>query len=487
VNRETTSLLHTVLPGRWWETASAIARPYLKFKGKTLNDLTGALDEYLARGIDTLEIFAPCQGGVCYHGLDTLDFYKIDPAIGKMEDFHHLVAEAHARRIVIIIFVNLGYGHEQFPAFLKACDDMRAGIGSPETHMFLWSDTGQDRMDRSRAPYFMNDSHGNWRWSERAGKFFWVKWEGEKGGYHLPQFNFGDAGWQEEVRRIVRFWLATGIDGMVIDAVNWYIDCTWEICRSTMTSVIGEGDNQFCQPEGAGGFRDDPVEWITHGGWNCIMDYSIKLWWEGVDVIRDAILSGDPRPVEAALHRYRDRVVAAGGVCYIDPPTLTDFPLEAQAMGAALTASLGEMVLLLGNLSTRLEPGDIQDPVYQVELAYRAGLDRLLQLRRRCPALCAGGERRQLPTSDDARFYAFLRGSADSELALAVFNFQPTTQPVTVDLAGQSIHFLEDLLSEEQVIPAGNTLSLHLPAYGYKIYKIKGYDSGYGGKTPNLR
>ena len=84
------------------------------------------------------------------------------------------------------------------------------------------------------------------------------------------------------------------------------------------------------------------------------MDYSIKLWWEGVDVIRDALLSGDPRPVEAALRGYRDRVVAAGGVCYIDPPSLTDLPFEAQLMGAALCASMGELILLLDEFSVPL-------------------------------------------------------------------------------------------------------------------------------------
>jgi glycosidase len=98
------------------------------------------------------------------------------------------------------------------------------------------------------------------------------------GGYHLPQLNFGDPGWQEEVRRIIRYWLATGIDGMIIDVVTWYVDCNWEICRSTMTDVIYEAGNQFCQPEGAGGFHDDPVVWVKQGGWPCIMDYSIKLW-----------------------------------------------------------------------------------------------------------------------------------------------------------------------------------------------------------------
>jgi hypothetical protein len=456
---------------RWWETASAIARPYLKARGQTLNELTAALDDYPERGIDTLEIFAPCEGGICYNGLDTIDYYKVDPAIGTLDDFYRLVASAHERGIAVVMFINLGYGHEQFPAFLKACDDVRAGLDTPETRMFLWSDTGQDKMDRSRAPYFMNDSHGNWRWSERAGKFFWVMWEGEQGGYHLPQFNFGDPGWQVEVQRIIRYWLASGIDGMVIDAVNWYIDCTWEICRSSMTDVIREGDNQFCQPEGAGGFRDDPVLWVTQGGWNCIMDYSIKLWWEGVDVIRDALLSGDPHPVEAALHGYRDRVVAAGGVCYIDPPTLTDLPLEAQLMGAALCASMGELILLLDEfsmpltaLTTALAPGSGQD------LTYRAGLDQLIRLRRRCPALCAGGARRQLTTSDDARFYAFLR-EHKGDRAIAVFNFQASPQTVEIDLGGLSIRSLEDLLSGETVPVTGKSLVLPLSGYGYRIFK----------------
>ena len=461
----------SVLPRRWWETASAIARPYLKLRGQTLNDVAAALDDYQARGIDTLEIFAPFEGGVCYNGLDTLDFYKIDPAIGTRADLEHLVQESHARGMAVILFINLGYGHEQFPAFLKACDDVKAGVDSPETRMFLWSETGQDRMDRSRAPYFMNDSHGNWRWSERAGKYFWVKWEGEKGGYHLPQFNFGDPGWQAEVQRILRYWLSTGVDGMVIDAVNWYISCTWEICRHSMTDVIREADNQFCQPEGAGGFHDDPVPWVEQGGWNCVMDYSIKLWWEGLDIIRDALHSGDPRPVEIALRGYRDRVVAAGGVCYIDPPRLTDLPLEAQLMGAALTASMGELVLLLGNLSAPLAVDEPPDEDFQREIAYRKGLDHLLQLRQRYPVLCAGAARKQMQTSDDDRFYAFLRGSNPGEQVLAVFNFQPTAETFVVDLESVSADRLIDL-EKDTAIAISAQVSLNLPGYGYRFFRL---------------
>jgi len=447
----------TTLPERWWERVSAMLRPHLKLHGKTLNELTARLDEFKAHGIDALEVFAPSKGGVCYHGLDTLDYFEIDPAIGTMDDFKRLVNEAHRRHIAVIAFHNLGYGHEQFPAFLKACDDVRAGIDSPETRMFSWSDTGQDKMDRSLAPHFMNDLHGNWRWSERAQKYFWVKWEGEKGGYHLPQFNFGDPGWQNETRRIIDFWMRTGIDGMVIDAVNWYIGANWEITRYSMTDVLNLGDNQFSQPEGAGGFNDDPVPWITQGGFNCVMDYSIKKWWDGIDVIRDAILAGDPRPIEVALRTYRDRVVAAGGVCYIDPPTLDDLPVEARLLGAALTASMGELLIIIGEQKSP-----------QPE-SFRDGLSKLLFLRKEYPALCASGLRKLLQTSDDTRLYAFIRELPGEKPVVAVFNFQPTAQRVSVNLAGQSIINLVDLFTGENVMTTGDTLTLDLPAYGFRL------------------
>lgn len=454
----------TTLRSHWWESVSSIARPWLKLGRKegprTLNELTAQLDHYKARGVDALEIFAPCKGGVCYQGLDTLDYYQVDPEIGSLDDFKRLVDQAHARGMAVIAFHNLGYGHEQFPAFLKACDDVRAGVESDETRMFLWSDTGQDMMDRSLAPHFMNDLHGNWRWSERAGKYFWVKWEGERGGYHLPQFNFGDPGWQAETRRIVEYWLQTGIDGMVIDAVNWYINCNWEITRQSMTGALNAAGNQFSQPEGAGGFDDDPVPWISQGGFNCVMDYSIKKWWEGRDLVREALLTGDARPIEAALAGYRDRVTAAGGICYIDPPNLEDLPAPQRLLGAALVATMGELLLLTGNqVEELLASGPMSE--------YAQGLHWLLETRRRYPALCAAGERRQAPTQDDARFYVFLRGAGPGQMLVAS-SFQPAPHTMTVSCAAA----LRDVRTEEVVQSTGGKVAIHLDPYGFRIFEL---------------
>jgi glycosidase len=85
-----TSYPQSKLRPRWWETTSAIARPYLKSRNQSLKNLTAQLDQYQAFGIDTIEVFAPCHGGTCYNGLDTIDFYQVDPAIGTMYDLEQL-------------------------------------------------------------------------------------------------------------------------------------------------------------------------------------------------------------------------------------------------------------------------------------------------------------------------------------------------------------------------------------------------------------
>ena len=146
---------------------------------------------------------------------------------------------------------------------------------------------------RGPAAFYESAKHEYWEWSERARKFYWTKWGGEdRQGrkVRLPQYDWRSPAFQEEAEKIVRFWMDTGIDGMVIDAVNWYIGCTWQTSRRRMTDVIESYGNAYAQPEGAGAFREDPVAWISEGGWNSIQDYGLGIWWEdGTNLIKNAI------------------------------------------------------------------------------------------------------------------------------------------------------------------------------------------------------
>jgi hypothetical protein len=462
----------TALPPRWWESVASITRTRLRSRGgqpglpiKDQVKLSAMLDDMRAQGIASLEIFAPAHGGNSFGGLDTIDRYRIDPAFGDMNDFRRLVRMAHSKDMPIITFDNLGYCSADAPTWLKACDDVRAGKDSKEAHWFLWSDDTNAPAPPHDSIYMIGGkpNAGNWYFSARAGRYYWSKWGGvDLAGnkVHLPQYNWGTREWQEEAEKIIRFWMGTGIDGMIIDAVNWYVNYDWEMGRRRIIDVINSYGNAYSQPEGGGGFHEDPVTWITEGGWNSIQDYGLGIWWEkDTDVLQNALKTGDPRPIEKALRNYHDRVVAAGGVLYFgaDSRGQSEDP-EQRRLAAAVRALSGILVAV----SYRGETNR-QDPE----------IVRLLELKRVHPALYNVSTRRHIPTAADDKHYAFLRTAKDgSERILVVMNFQSTPQTVAVDMSGLATAGLVDL-RENTTTPRQNPFKVELPAYGYRIYLVR--------------
>jgi hypothetical protein len=263
--------------------------------------------------------------------------------------------------------------------------------------------------------------------------------------------------------------METGVDGIIIDAVNWYINCNWQINNATMTDVICQFGEKYSQPEGAGGFNDDPLLWITEGHYNSVQDYGLSIWWTDRHVIGQAIRSGDPSGIEGVLQSYRDRVVAAGGVTYIGPRWATDFKqddgltLDQKLLEAACIATAGELF-----------HGD--EMLLQLDWpeASLLELKRLIRALRDTPALQAAGGRKAISTNDDHRFYAFLRASpSGDQQALVVLNFQPEAQAITVWLERPAR--LELVVSKEPTpahAQSGNEARVQLPGYGYAVYRI---------------
>ncbi|MGA2630596.1 MAG: alpha-amylase family glycosyl hydrolase [Terriglobia bacterium] len=461
------------LPQRWWESASAVCRMTLKtgthFPQLSLDPekIGKELDRLREEGISILEIFGPADGGKSYAGLDARNRYRLDPELGTMDDFRRLVRLAHSRGLAVITFDNLGYSAVDSPDFLKASDDVREGGDSKEAHWYIWSEQADAPPPalgdsyffvRPKLPGYDAARSEFWKYSERARHYYWTKWRGvDVQGKHvqLPQYDWRRPEWPEEAERVVRFWMDTGIDGMVVDAVNWYVGYTWEKGHQRITDVISSYGNTYSQPEGAGGFHEDPVAWITEGGWKSVQDYGLGIWWErGNDLVYKAIDSGDPRPLEPALRDYHDRVVAAGGTLY-EPVTRLDDPAK-QRLAVALVATIGDLVCFCNGRNAGPEPEDTW----------------ILRMKQQHTALQQLSIRRRLPTNADDKYYAFLRTAADgSERVLVVLNFQPTTQGVEIDLSGVAAKSLTELGSGKAV-ERQSRLKTELPAYGYRLYEV---------------
>jgi hypothetical protein len=398
-----------------------------------------------------------------------------------MDDFKRLVDLAHQKRMWIVSIDNLGYSSVEALDFLKACDDVRAGRDTREARFYLWSDSAEAPPPgpRNDDRYFMvrpthlpgggpgglydSKKHEFWQWSERAGRYYWTKWDGvDLAGnrVRLPQYNWASPEFEDEVRKIVHFWMDTGIDGMMIDAVNWYVGCNWRKSRSGMTDLIASYDDKYCQPEGAGAFRDDPVSWITEGGWTCVQDYGLGIFWEkGSNVVANAIESGDPRPIERALRDYHDRVVDVGGTLYYNPPRFGDARKTHLAM--ALVAALGDLIVLAAVID------DLWSPVFPDPEE-----SRILRLKARHPAMHSPARRQALLTAAPDRHYAFLKAArAGDERLITVLNFRPEEEVVQVDLSGVDFEAMTDVQDGSRVGRV-SPWRVSVPGHGYRIFRL---------------
>ena len=442
------------------------------------------LEEFRDAGIGMVEVYAPAEAGNSFLGLDTINRYRVDPRIGTMDDFRRLVDLAHAKGLKIISIDNLGYCSVEAVDFLKACDDVKAGRDSREARMFLWADSadappppGAGRPD----PYFMvrpthlggyeSPKEEFWQPSARAGRHYWTRWPGEDlagNRVRLPQYNWFSDEFQEESERIVRFWMDTGIDGMMIDAVNWYVGCDWAKTRRRMTDVINGYGVKYSQPEGAGAFRDDPVSWVTDGGWACVQDYGLGIFWEkGSNVVTRAIESGDPRPIEPALRNYHDRVVEAGGVLFFSPLRFED--ATRSRLAVAVTAAVGDLV----SWSSVID--DLWSPV--IPDAEEA---KVMKLKATHPALFNRGRRQALPVAAPERHYAFLRAARDGgERVIVVLNFQAEAQMAELNVSGVDFATATDLLGGG-VATREPLWRVELPPFGYRFFELDARKDGRG-------
>ncbi len=386
-------------------------------------------------GIDAIEVFAPEEGGNSYDGLDAKNRFVLDHGLGSINDFRRLVQNAHALHMSVISIQNLGYAALGAPQFLKAQDDMRAGRNTRERRVFYWSDradappptTGDSYfLIRPSAPGYDPSKTKFWQWSERAQHYYWTRWPGK--GPNGETTNLHQYDWVSpacpETRWVVEFWMSTGLDGIVVDAVNWYVGCDWKKNAALISAIRPHSSAKLMLPGGGGAFHtDDPTGWMRDGEWTALYDYGLDIPWENTSrPMLDSIQKSDPVICEQALRSYHDRVVGAGGK--LIQPVLDMRDPGKQKLEESLLATSGDMLCYCSSGESTLRP----DP----------GIAHLLKLKADHPALFQNSLRRRIATNHDASLYATLRYAADgTERILAIFNF--SSEPIAGEVDARAI------------------------------------------------
>jgi maltose alpha-D-glucosyltransferase / alpha-amylase len=211
-----------------WYKDAVFYEVYIRaFRDSTENghgDLVGLIEklDYLQElGVDCLWLQPFYPSPLLDDGYDIADFYDIHPDYGTLDDFKNFLKEAHGRGLRVITDLVLNHTSDQHPWFQAARKDRN----SPYRDYYVWSDT-DDRYAEARI-IFLDTEDSNWTWDEMAGQYYWHRFYSSQ-----PDLNYDNPAVQEEMLKIVKFWLDLGVDGFRADAVPYLFEREGTNCEN---------------------------------------------------------------------------------------------------------------------------------------------------------------------------------------------------------------------------------------------------------------
>lgn len=174
-----------------------------------LNGITAKLD-YLNDGdpktTDDLGIdgiwLMPIMQSPSYHKYNVADYMTVDKDYGTNDDFKKLLDEAHKRHIDVIIDLVINHTSRQHEWYQKAIEELKAG-----------------KTDGYVQYYHFKQDHkaGGWNSTGVDNWYYESQFDSD-----MPDLNLQNEKVREELQKIVKYWLDTGVDGFRLDAVWWF-------------------------------------------------------------------------------------------------------------------------------------------------------------------------------------------------------------------------------------------------------------------------
>jgi alpha-glucosidase len=206
----------------WWEDAvvyQVYPCSFADADGDGVGDLPGLRSRlgYLADlGVDAVWLTPFYPSPLADGGYDVSDYCAVDPLLGTMTDFDHLVKDAAAYQIRVIVDLVPNHCSSAHPLFRAA---LAAAPGSPERTRFIFRD--------GRGPGGELPPNN---WISQFGGPAWTRVteaDGRPGQWYLHLFDTGQPDWDWRnpdvpalFEDVIRFWLDRGVAGLRVDVAH---------------------------------------------------------------------------------------------------------------------------------------------------------------------------------------------------------------------------------------------------------------------------
>ena len=146
------------------------------------------------------------------NGYDITDYYGVDPQMGSLGDFVDFTHEARKHGIRVLVDLVVNHTSDQHPWFKAAVKDP----GSPYRDWYIWSK--RKPKDAEKGMVFPGVQSSTWTYHPKAKAYYFHRFYDFQ-----PDLNTDHPQVQEEIRRIMGFWLQLGVSGFRMDAVPFVI------------------------------------------------------------------------------------------------------------------------------------------------------------------------------------------------------------------------------------------------------------------------
>jgi maltose alpha-D-glucosyltransferase/alpha-amylase len=186
-----------------------------------LRGLTQKLDYLKDLGVDCLWLLPIYPSPLKDDGYDISDYYNIHSSYGTLDDFKELLDAAHEHGMRVIMDLVLNHTSDQHPWFRAA----RSNPKSIFRNYYVWSDT--NLAYREARIIFTDTEESNWAWDETSKQYYWHRFYSSQ-----PDLNYANPLVQEEIIKIMSFWLDLGVDGFRADAVPYLFEREGTNCEN---------------------------------------------------------------------------------------------------------------------------------------------------------------------------------------------------------------------------------------------------------------
>jgi maltose alpha-D-glucosyltransferase / alpha-amylase len=192
--------------------------------GDGIGDFRGLIDklDYIQElGVTCLWLLPTYPSPQRDDGYDISDYFNIQAHYGSLDDFEAFVEAAHSHGLKVITELVMNHTSDQHPWFQAA----RRDPTSPYRDYYVWSDTDQRYTDARII--FTDTEPSNWTWDPVARQYYWHRFFS-----HQPDLNFANPAVQDEMMKVLRFWLDKGVDGLRLDAIPYLFEREGTNCEN---------------------------------------------------------------------------------------------------------------------------------------------------------------------------------------------------------------------------------------------------------------